>query len=146
MSLQAGVVVMISGPTKITKTLFDTHYAPLIKVRVDEGASFVIGGAEGVDYFAQELLFELGAKYVTVFDKGTQDNCRHKDVFSHQNGFATYPERDRHMTSISNTDIAFVSMSGGGSGTMQNIFRRKYGADMARELTELIRACTKLEE
>jgi hypothetical protein len=142
----AGPTIMVSGPTIISKTLFDRHYAPAIKIHASAGCGFVLGGESGVDWFAQELLYELGAKDVTIFDMGDQNNCRHRDVFKQQNGFATSSARDCHMTFASHIDIAFIFKDGGGSDTMQNIFRREYGHITATRMTKLIRSHSKLEE
>jgi hypothetical protein len=130
---------MISGHTDLTEENFKKFYVAKIDEYVAKGYSFVIGGAEGTDTMAQKYLADFPDVEVTVYDKGTQKNV-HCDRFKHLNGFKTYPERDAAMTDASSTDIAILQQYGGAaSGTAGNLYRRKFGDDLSKQIIKLIR-------
>lgn len=112
--------LMIYGQQWVPKSYFDKHYAERIKqVFLNEpDTRFVLGAAAGVDSFAQQLLMELcghdhtACARVTVFDKAAKDG-RLSSLFSLQNGFATYPERDAAMHSAASEHLCVLAQYGG---------------------------------
>lgn len=100
-----------------------------------------IGGAKGVDTMMQEFLIAnaFDPKRVFVYDRRDEDNRVSKE-FQHKNGFSSFTERDEALTAVTTEDLAFCHQyGGGGSGTFQNVVRRKYGAEVARGVTALFR-------
>jgi hypothetical protein len=133
--------VHIFGSTSFTKELFDRYYVGQIIVWMEQGAKFVIGGAAGVDTFAQQFLSEQGydSTLVTVYDKQNQDN-RVDKKFNHVNGFESYTARDAAMTCVSTDDICVMHQyGGGGSGSFANLIRRRYGDKVSKEIIKMFR-------
>lgn len=83
---------------------------------------FIVGDYHGVDDLAQQYLKAKNAT-VTVYHMFTEP--RHNAGFPTKGGFATDHDRDLAMTMASDDDIAFVMPGKEGSGTAQNLVRRK---------------------
>lgn len=138
-NLDKSKTVMVSGHTDLSKEEFDTYYVPELKASIAKGESFVVGGADGCDKMTQEFLSNYPEVNATIYDKGTQKNV-HCSRFGHINGFASYPLRDKAMTEASYRDIAYLHQYGGAaSGTGANLLRRKFGHEMAEQITKLLR-------
>ena len=79
---------------------------------------FIMGGAEGVDRFAQEYIFETyPSVYICVYDKGNQCNIYYENV-DHINGFNSYTDREitktitqifRNMTFSSTSQFSYLA-------------------------------------
>ena len=118
-------VYFISGHRNLSKEDFDKYYVPKINEAISEGASFVIGDYEGVDYMAQEY---LGNNYdhskVTVYHMFNSPRHLYCQDFNLSGGYKSDIERDSAMTMNSDFDIAFITKGKWTSGTAQNILRR----------------------
>lgn len=133
---------MISGSMSADKAFFAQHYRKRLTQHFLEGASFVVGGAEGVDTLAQQFLLEVGCspERVTVVDRREEDNRLVGSKWLHKSGFSSFTERDEWMTENSDVDVAVVNQyGGGGSGTFANVVRRELGKDAARTVQRLFR-------
>lgn len=132
-------VAMVSGHTDLTEEEFLKYYKEKIDDYLVQGYSFVVGGADGADKLTQLYLSTYPKVEVTVYDKGSQKNV-HCNRFKHVNGFSSYPERDEAMTDASSVDICILRQhGGGGSGTAANLYRRKFGKEMAKDIIKIIR-------
>jgi hypothetical protein len=158
MSERVDPIVFISGQLSTTESEFNSHYVPAIDATLARGVTqFVLGGAEGADRLAQLHLAKAPVSIcVTVHDKGTQRNvwC---DRFVHVNGYPSYPMRDSVLTEQSTEDLAFLHRDAAlGSGTLENLLRRRLGQKLAAQVTAIVRkrdirtdvdqACLALEE
>ena len=137
-------IAMISGHVDLSKEDFDKFYLPKLKELIkNDVICFVLGGALGADKLAQEFLSSRNDNMnliVMVYDKQDQNNVCYPNI-KHVNGFASYTVRDEVMTSESTLDVCFVRRKGGiGSGTFQNVVRRKLGSKTASLLTKIIRS------
>lgn len=132
------LMVMITGPQWVTEGFFEAHYEGAIRKAADAGCWFMVGAAEGVDAFAQELLAELCPERVIVCNKGTKDG-RKSPLMCLRNGFASYPERDKHMANECTRAICTLPQYGGGtSGALYAILRAQFGSE-AEEICSFIR-------
>jgi len=136
--------VMISGQTDLSEEMFDMFYAPVIESHIMQDASFMMGTASGVDAMAKKYLLsrDVSPNKITLVFKKDVGAC--VDVTNIGGNFATYPDRDSFMTQNTDVDIAYINGSymSIGSGTMSNIFRRRYGHTIATALTAHIRGFT----
>ena len=107
--------MLICGPQWIPIEYYDYHYRPRIQQHIDEGCTFIVGGANGVDMFAQQQLAsaKLDATRVTVYNKGTKDG-RVVFGFGLENGFTTYPQRDVAMAKKASDIVCVLPQLGGG--------------------------------
>jgi hypothetical protein len=97
----------ISGHLNISIREFEEHYLPRIKRAMDEGSSFVVGDARGLDYLAQEFMSINHYFLVVVYHmfEAPRNNC---GGFRTVGGFLSDDERDAAMTVASDEDIAWV--------------------------------------
>jgi len=128
----------ISGPLNITEEDFNLHYKEKIDKAIAEGASFVVGDAQGTDTLAQLYLMNKGVE-VTVYHMFSKPrfNSVTKNWFPMRGGFKHDEQRDHHMTKDSDVDIAWVrtveeqkALYGANyrprvSGTEKNVLRRQ---------------------
>ncbi len=120
----AAQTVFISGAQWVPVEFFDIYYRPALLAYIADGYRFNVGGAKGVDTFAQQLLAEQivdaaeRARRVTVFDKGTHDG-RFTPDFTLVNGCLSYPSRDLLASSTATKLLCVLPQFGGGqSGVM----------------------------
>lgn len=111
-------VCFITGPQWIPLGFFQKFYETKISVKFAQGAHFVLGAAEGVDMFSQQLLQHLCEKAgvstferVTIFNKGVKDG-RLTQRFLLCNGFSSYPDRDTALAVGSTCDIVTLPLYG----------------------------------
>lgn len=127
------MIYFISGHRDTNDTHFN-KYATEINRILDIAAvngeltEFIVGDYYGVDDRAQQYLKQMidDRKQdikVTVYHMFTEP--RHNAGFPTKGGFTTDHERDLAMTMASDNDIAFVMPGKEGSGTAQNLVRRK---------------------
>lgn len=143
--MNANNTIMISGQTDLSRELFDKFYVPEIDKCVKLGHSFMMGTATGVDTMALEYVHDevgLGPDRITMVYK--KDLVARDDATTIGGNFKTYPDRDSFMTQNTCADVAFVTGTyrSIGSGTMSNLFRRKYGHEIANDLTAHLRQYT----
>ena len=123
-----GKVYFISGHRDLTKEEFEKYYVPVIQevIKNDSNSpSFVVGDYEGCDYMAQVWLRNnYRPDKVTVYHMFTSPRHLASDKFNLSGGYKSDIERDSAMTSISDSDIAFIRHKRWTSGTAQNILRR----------------------
>lgn len=121
------MIYFISGHRDIDDQHFEL-YTRVIDRTLDAASAsgipveFIVGDYHGVDNLAQQYLKQKNAK-VTVYHMFTEP--RHNAGFPTKGGFTTDHERDLAMTMASDDDIAFVMPGKEGSGTAQNLVRRK---------------------
>lgn len=119
----------ISGHRKPLQGTLPKYYKRIDSVIFfDPLAHFVVGDYYGVDAEVQKYLSQCKVKHpdisVTVYHM--MDNPRNNfGDFPTIGGFQTDHDRDAAMTMVSDIDIAFVDEGRVGSGTHQNIVRRK---------------------
>ena len=99
------MIYFISGPLDLTQEEFNMHYLPSIDKAIEEGASFVIGDANGCDFLAQLYLSNKDTKFTVyhMFDKPR--HCLSEDK---KGGFESDEERDSQMTKNSQADILYI--------------------------------------
>jgi len=117
-------VVMITGQQEeCTKERFDTFYKPAILHHFHAGCRFVLGAADGADYYAMLLLQDIRAgDRVTVYDKEDKDGRGAvARGFNLVNGFASYPHRDGAMHDRAEYVVAYLFENATGSGTFGNV-------------------------
>lgn len=135
-SVENEIVVVLCGPTVLTKRQFNSRYLPALEdllKRAEKGSMkirFRVGGGEGADALLKEWLAENGfIDDTTVFDAKTATNVINVDgvVYTfprHGTVFGTWPQRDAAMCEGADEVIGFVfNYMGAGSGTMLNYFR-----------------------
>lgn len=96
--------VLITGQQWPTEQFIERFYGDKIRAAFFVGKRFAVGGADGVDRYAQQLLADLCAasgdestyKRVTVYMKGERDG-RLDQRFVLKNGYESYPDRDIDM-------------------------------------------------
>lgn len=115
--------VMITGQQKeCTQERFDAFYKPAILKRLGEGASFLLGMADGVDTMARALLEEMKAESVTLYDKKYHEPVPLLPAgWFLVTGFDSYPDRDRAMIRLSDDIIVFLFENAVTSGTWYNL-------------------------
>lgn len=123
MAEAAGVVMITGQQEECTKERFDTFYKPAIMHHNDAGKHFVLGAADGADYYAMLLLQDIGAgDRVTVYDKGEKDGRGAvARGFKLVNGFGSYPQRDGAMRARAGYVVAYLFENATGSGTFENV-------------------------
>lgn len=128
--------LMIYGQQWLPRKYFEKHYAPHIERAFHKLTMFVIGAADGIDTFAQELLVKLCAtdenayRRVTIFNKGDKDG-RLSSRFALVNGFATYPDRDVAMFRASTERLCVLAQFGGAtSGCTFICLLEHFGGDV----------------
>lgn len=139
-------IYLITGPQWIPQAYFDCHYRPIILQKIQEGSNFILGAAEGVDFFAQLLLSnEISenqhADRVTICNKGQKDG-RMSQKFNLLNGFEKYPDRDHYMSKQADEVICIVPQYGGGTtGVLIPLlcFGGKMSFGEAKNVLEIIR-------
>ena len=114
----------ISGHRDVTEEEFAAHYTPLIANAVMSGATFVVGDYVGVDDMAQKLLVSMGVDNAMVFHMHESPR-NFEEGLQKVGGFLSDVDRDFAMTLTSDFDIAWVRDGKEGSGTAQNIERRR---------------------
>jgi len=114
----------ISGHLTLTQEEFDQHYAKMIDLAIDEGASFVVGDARGADTMAQQYLKDKGVSPDRVRVYHMHESPRNNVGWPTLEGFGTDDERDAAMTENSHRDIAWVRPGRETSGTARNLARR----------------------
>jgi hypothetical protein len=121
------VVIFVSGHRDITVQEFKEHYIPELNKAIKHPYSnFVIGDYYGVDTMAQQYLknnISDACNRVKVYHMF--ESPRNNEGFETVGGFTSDVERDSAMTDVSDLDIAWVRENKNGSGTDQNIQRRK---------------------
>ena len=121
------MIYFISGHREVDDNHFEL-YTRAINRAIDAAlvsgihVEFIVGDYHGVDDRAQQYLKQKNAT-VTVYHMFTEP--RHNAGFPTKGGFTTDHERDLAMTMASDEDIAFVMPGKEGSGTAQNLVRRK---------------------
>lgn len=135
MSADDEIVVMVSGPQWVSRDYYVEHYTGELYALAALNTRFVLGAADGIDTYAQEDLAAmceagtLDPTRVTIFNKGAKDGRVHSQ-FALQNGFASYPERDRAMCELSTKLLCRLPQYGGGTGgTALNVLRLAFGGD-----------------
>lgn len=121
-------IIFISGYVDITVKDFMKYYAPFIKNMVDQGCSFVLGDADGVDALSQILLKKLipveEHSRVKVFYKGDNPQNYMSTGFVAFGGFVSHEEASVAMTLCSKEDLAHIEYGRETSVTAKNILRR----------------------
>jgi len=117
------VVVFITGQQDCTQADFDQYYRPSIEHALEQGFSFAIGNADGVDAFAKKLLWDVHhCDRVTIYDKGDKTgDIPEGSAWKLKNGFETYPDRDYQMMVDSNKIGCYLFGNSGGTGTHRNL-------------------------
>jgi hypothetical protein len=129
-------IYFISGHCDISQEEFEIYYKEAIDQSIENGGSFVIGDARGVDTMAQEYLSSKGVTDVTIYHiaKSPKNNAANFPVIG---GFKYHNQKDAAMTDNSDYDIAWVrsveeqkklygsSYRKRKSGTEKNLNRRK---------------------
>lgn len=133
-------VILITGPQWVNRGYFERFYEPDIRKEVDAGSSFILGAADGIDAFAQELLAELCPERVTVCNKGAKDGRKSPRMALH-NGFASYPDRDMHMAKECTNVICVLPQFGcGTTGALLPLLLSRFGASgSVNAITDFIR-------
>ncbi|MCR9197783.1 MAG: hypothetical protein NXI04_04025 [Planctomycetaceae bacterium] len=116
------IIHFISGHLTLTDAEFDEHYRRLLDRALANGDSFVVGDARGTDAMAQNYLH---GKTDDVVVYHMFSSPRNNAGFKTIGGFETDEERDREMTAVSDTDIAWVRPGREKSGTQKNLDRRQ---------------------
>lgn len=122
----------ISGHRDISREEFIQYYAKPITQHVlnEPNAKYVVGDYHGVDVMAQNLLNSfvesgiIDKDNITVYHMFTSPR-NNPHMFKTIGGFTNDEDRDCAMTMASHEDIAWVRSGKKGSGTDQNIERRK---------------------
>lgn len=130
-------IIFISGHRDITHNEFMVHYAGQINNLCVEGCSFVVGDCQGVDYMAQKVLKEMGAKNVIVFHMDENPNY-YVSGHSKSGGYKSDVHRDFAMTLASDRDLCWVREGKERSGTAQNIERRKLKEQGVTSIEEIM--------
>lgn len=109
------IIYFISGHTDITEEDFNLHYRDRILNAVDEGATFVLGTAQGADTMAQKLLCELFKNdskeldRITIYHRGDEPEVPLiNDKIKTIGGYKSHTARDSAMTNDSDHDILWV--------------------------------------
>lgn len=117
-------IILIAGPQWVPLGYFQKFYEARIRTAFeqDKSAYFVLGAADGVDSFAQNLLASIcvGDDFdrVIIYNKGDKDG-RVSPNFELVNGFESYPLRDAAMAEIATETIVCLPLYGGAvSGTV----------------------------
>jgi hypothetical protein len=119
--------ILITGAQWVGPGFFEYYYRNAILRCVADGCVFLVGAADGIDTFAQELLAERCPERVIVCNKGTKDG-RKSPRMSLRNGFASYPERDLHMAKECQAIICTLPQFGGGTtGALYPLLRAQFG-------------------
>jgi hypothetical protein len=119
--------ILITGPQWLGRGYFEHYYRNAILRCIADGCIFLVGAADGIDTFAQELLAERCPERVIVCNKGTKDG-RKSPRMSLRNGFASYPERDLHMAKECQAIICTLPQFGGGTtGALYPLLRAQFG-------------------
>jgi hypothetical protein len=116
------VTHFVSGHLNLSEAEFDEYYRPAIDEALARGDSFIVGDARGTDTMTQNYLLGKTDR-VVVYHMFTHP--RNNAGFKTIGGFETDEERDAHMTSDSDGDIAWVRPGREKSGTQKNLDRRK---------------------
>lgn len=120
--------ILIAGPQWLGLGYFEHYYRSAILRCAADGCIFLVGAADGIDTFAQELLAELCPERVIVCNKGTKDG-RKSQRMSLRNGFASYPERDLHMAKECQGIICTLPQFGGGTtGALYPLLCAQFGS------------------
>lgn len=116
--------ILICGHIDLTIKNFDDHYVPIIDSVLSKCDTFYVGGAKGVDTFAQDYLFKKNCNII-VCDKGDQNNNLYPSKYQHKNGFSSYIDRDAYMTDNVTDIIVFLKKHymSLGSGSFSNVVR-----------------------
>lgn len=134
-------VVMVCGPMDWTQAMFDQYYPSMLERDIMEKNEFIVGGAEGVDRFAQEYLAKQPGIKVTVYDRRMEDNVRFRGV-QHVHGFKDFKERDDAMRHAANYVIGKIDQYGGAcTSTGQTLLAQELGS---MELAEKVKKCLDL--
>jgi hypothetical protein len=119
--------VFVSGAQWVPRGYFDRYYRPALQRYLDAGCAFIVGGAPGVDAFAQEMLRDAlpdaaeAGRRVRVYNKATQDG-RASPHFGLVNGFESYPARDAQALRDADEFFCVLPQFGGGqSGVMLSV-------------------------
>lgn len=119
----------ISGHVDATYQEFISIYATAIKNAVTNyNAFFYIGDCSGIDILAQNYLVDvlnINPNRITVCHMNDKPENINPKIINVIPNFMTHEERDAFMTSMSDEDIAFIRVGKNGSGTANNILRRK---------------------
>ena len=116
------MIAFVSGHLDLTEPEFAEHYAPRLRVLVEQGAAFVVGDARGADEMTQAFLADAGVA-VTVFHMFDRPR-RLRGPFPLRGGFDSDDARDAAMTAASDVDVAWVRPGRERSGTAKNLARR----------------------
>ena len=116
--------VLICGHIDLSIDSFNKYYEPAIKSLLLSHHTFFVGGAKGVDTFAQNYLSTTNNN-VIVCDKGDQNNNLYPFKYQHKNGFQSYIDRDGYMTDNIGHIIVFLRKHymSLGSGSFSNVVR-----------------------
>lgn len=119
------MIYFISGHRDITEDEFNAQYANRIShiIETDASAQFVVGDYYGVDVMAQKYLSQFVADVIVYHMFQTPRNNPH--AYKTIGGFENDHDRDGAMTMVSDMDIAWVRPGREGSGTDQNLARRR---------------------
>ena len=117
-------VLFVSGAQWVPVEYFNIYYRPILLRCIADDYHFIVGAADGVDQFTQELLVkhiagkESRTSRVTVFNKKNKDGRLTLD-FMLSNGYASYPERDLAAAQQATELLCILPQFGGGqSGVM----------------------------
>lgn len=142
--------LMVFGQQWVPRSYFEEYYASAIeRAFADPTMTFVVGAAEGIDRFTQELLVKLCAvdvddtayRRVTVYNKSDKDG-RLSPRFWLVNGFVTYPDRDVAMFRASTTRWCVLAQFGGATSGCAFICLLDHFAgdvDKARDVAGVLR-------
>lgn len=137
------VKVLICGHIDLSEEDFCKYYMPCITKYSVQYDDFYVGGARGVDTYAQKFLKKENAWTVTICDKGDQNNNLYPEEFRHINGFSSYIERDGFMTDIVSDIIVYLRKHymSIGSGSFCNVVRLFTNKTTANNFMEYARSC-----
>lgn len=93
----------ISGHLDVDEDFFNKYYLEKILDAIDEGASFVVGDAPGIDTLSQKYLFKILTEKelkerVTIYHMFDKPRYICSDVIKCVGGFKNDKSRDEAMT------------------------------------------------
>lgn len=116
------MVAFISGHRDLTQEEFDLFYVPLLNEAIEKKHTILVCDYCGADLMAQKYLNDKKYYNVTVVHMFSKPR-NYYEGFKKKGGFKSDEDRDSFCTENSDYDIAWSRREG--SGTWQNIERRK---------------------
>ncbi len=115
-------IAFVSGHRDLTSEEFDLYYKSALDAAIAQNHAILVCDYQGADIMAQKYLLASGYFNVTVVHMflSPRNYC---SGFATLGGFTSDEDRDSYCTQNSSYDIAWSRRNG--SGTWQNIERRK---------------------